>query len=71
MTGELRVVAIINTYSSLALFDFCRSCCGSLEGHESTVWAAAFEPPDGNRIGKIPDVKIMILVASLGCFITV
>ena len=40
-------------YSSSVVFDLCRSCCGSLEGHESTVWAVAFEPPDGNRIGKI------------------
>ena len=40
-------------YSSSVVFDFCRSCCGSLEGHESTVWAVAFEPPDGNRIGNI------------------
>ena len=27
-----------------------RVCCGSLEGHESTVWSISFEPT-GNRLG--------------------
>ena len=56
---------VLCMYSSLVLYtlvDFSRSCCGSLEGHESTVWSIAFEPPGGNRLGKILKLMYMYLI---------
>ena len=34
---------------------FYRICCGSLEGHDSTVWSISFEAT-GNRLGAVSTI---------------